>query len=387
MGAASSGSPCAGATGIRPFLSGGARVIVDGHAICAVCGGAVQPTGPDEWRHAPRGRSTRPHITPAELGRLRNYAAFKARFPWAVASENEWREGLRRLGQFSARFAGTGRRRQLRAGENPYLELVGVLAAGDPPWRLSPGLAQVLDLSERRRELASMFSWAIPTEQALAILAKHAPLVECGAGMGYWTALLRARGVDAVAYDLLPPGGGTRNEYHRRGRHPWIEVGRASAVAAARRHRDRALVLCWPPYDDDDASYAALRAYRGEIAIYIGERDEGATGSVRFHRELRLNWTLVEEVDLPHWPRLRDRLMVHRRNPRRLPHRERDRCFECRRFIPTGAIGRCDACFERRPPALALRVGRHRVEYPREVVDAMPAALRRAFEASPTRIR
>jgi hypothetical protein len=34
-----------------------------------------------------------------------------------------------------------------------------------------------------------------------------------------------------------------------------------------------------------------------------------------------------------------------------------------------------------------LKVGRHRVEYPREVVEAMPPALRRAFEASPARIR
>ncbi len=130
-----------------------------------------------------------------------------------------------------------------------------------------------------------------------------------------------------------------------------------------------------------------LRAYRGDVVIYIGEPDEGATGSVRFHRELRLNWTLLETRDLPHWPRLRDRVMVYRRNPQRRPHVERDRCFECRRFIPTGAIGRCDECFERRPPALALQVGRHRVEYPQDVVDAMPPALRKAFEASPNRIR
>jgi hypothetical protein len=121
--------------------------------------------------------------------------------------------------------------------------------------------------------------------------------------------------------------------------------------------------------------------------IHIGERGEGVTGSVRFHRELALNWTLAEELDLPRWPRLQDRLMVYRRNPERRAHVERDRCFECKKFIPTGAIGRCDACFEERPPALALRVGRHRMEYPRDVVEAMPPALRKAFEASPTRIR
>jgi len=305
--------------------------------------------------------------------------------PMSITPE-EWREGVDRLGRFGAGLAASRRLEQLTPGENPFLDLVGVLVAGEP-WRSSPGLARMLDLAARRRELASTFSWAIPTEPALAVLARHAPLVECGAGMGYWSALLQSRGVDAIAYDLLPPGGESGNAYHRAGRRPWTEVRQASAAAAARRHRERALFLCWPPYDDDAASYAALRAYRGDVAIHVGERDEGATGSVRFHRELRLNWTLVEEVDLPHWPGLQDRLMVYRRNPRRLPHRERDRCFECMRFIPTGAIGRCDACFALRPPALALQVGRHRMEYSPEMVDALPAGVRAALEASPDRIR
>jgi len=82
------------------------------------------------------------------------------------------------------------------------------------------------------------------------------------------------------------------------------------------------------------------------------------------------------------WPRA----LIYRRNVARRPHRERDRCFECKRFIRTGGIGRCDWCFERHPTALALRAGVHRVEYPQETVDAMPPALRRALEASPNRI-
>ena len=38
-------------------------------------------------------------------------------------------------------------------------------------------------------------------------------------------------------------------------------------------------------------------------------------------------------------------------------------------------------------PAMALRVSGHRVEYPREIVDAMPSGLRLAFERSPSLIR
>ena len=265
----------------------------------------------------------------------------------------------------------------LTAGENPCLEFMSALLA--IPRELWPKL----DLEERRRELASLFSWGVPNEAALQVLEAHAPLVECGAGMGYWSALLRARGVDVVAYDAAPPGK-SANAYHRFRLEPWTAVEAEDSALAARRHRDRTLFLCWPPYDDDASSYAVLRAYQGDKLVFVGE---GATGSVRFHRELALNWSLEEEVRLPNWPRLRDTLMVYRRNAMRRPLRERDRCFDCHRFMPTGAIGRCDWCFNRKPAALALQVGKHRVEYVQEMLDAMPAERRRELEENPNRIR
>ena len=285
------------------------------------------------------------------------------------------------LRQYRERLEAQALARSLAAGENPCLELMTVLLAA--PRELWPEL----DLEERRRELASLFSWGVPNERALEVLAAHAPLVECGAGMGYWSALLKARSVEVLAYDIAPPAGETPNDYHRVSRPPWTAIEREDSVHAARRHGDRTLVLCWPPFDDDRGSYAVLRAYRGDTLVYIGERGEGATGSVRFHRELALNWSVEEEVGLPNWPRLRDTLTVYRRNRVRQALRERDRCFECHRFIATGAIGRCDWCFARKPTALALQVGRHRVEYLQEMLDAMPRAQREALERAPNRIK
>jgi len=281
------------------------------------------------------------------------------------------------LAQYRERLQAQALAPSLAAGENPCLELMTLLLAA--PRELWPAL----EFEERRRELASLFSWGVPNERALGLLATHAPLVECGGGMGYWSALLRARGVDVVAYDAAPPGESS-NAYHRFPRTPWTAVEAADSVAAARRHGNRTLVLCWPPFDDDAASYAVLRAYRGDKLVYIGE---AATGSVRFHRELALNWSLEDEVRLPNWPRLRDTLMLYRRNAVRRPLRERDRCFECKRYIPTGAIGRCDWCFAQRPAALVLQVGRHRLEYVQEMLDALPPERRRALETSPNRIR
>ncbi len=396
-----------------PLLEGGSRVLVDGWPICLTCGRPVEAVGPGRWRHTwpgrPPQRSKWLPPTLAELRDCRTYAQFAARYPWAVradgggrfaTSEVQWREGVERLERYEARLEALRRTRALHPGKNPYLELVRLLAAPPAPTDdpleqflagaqprvlgLPFGLAQVLDVAARRRELVDLFAWAIPNEEALAALARHAPLVEAAAGTGYWAALLRARGVDLLAYDPAPPGDAP-NEYHESAGRTWTDVRLGSAASAVRRLPERTLVLCWPPYDDDAASYAPLRAYRGDVVIFVGERG-GAAGSVPFHRELELNWTVVEEVDLPHWPRLDDRVYVYRRNPVRRPHRRRDRCNECRRFVPSGSLGRCDACFERRPPALALRVGRHRAEYTEDMLERLPPVLRTAFETSPSRI-
>jgi hypothetical protein len=387
-------APAAGSHGeVRPLLARARLVTVDGHPVCAECGAAVLPAAGGQWTHTPPGR---PYprksrwfspVTWPELRELRTYREFTARYPWTVrpelcggviTSEADWREGARRLRDYHGRLTTVRRRRVLRPGENPYLELAAILA-GDQEgqrlsWRVPGGLGGVLGLPARRRELAALFAWAIPDEGSLAVLARHGPLLECGAGTGYWAALLRARGVDLVATDLAPPG------------RSWTHVRPASAVAAIRASFGRTLLLCWPPYDDDSASYAALRAYRGDVLLYVGAVPGGPAGTVRFHRELELNWHPVEQAAVPAWPGVRDRLVVYQRNPVRRPLTRRDRCVSCRRFLPTGSAGRCDWCFDRRPPALALRVNGHRVEYPREIVDAMPTGLRLAFERSPARL-
>ncbi len=334
-------------------------------------------------------------MTWPELRALRTYREFTARYPWTgrpelcggvTTSESDWREGVRRLREYHDRLTVARRRRVLRPGENPLKDLAGVLAgatgqdlsrvpAAELSWSVPGGLGSVLNLPARRRELAALFSWAIPDDGALAVLAGYGPLVECGAGTGYWAALLRARGADVEASDIAP------------GRPRWTPVQRSNAVAAVRASRGRTLFVCWPPFDDDGASYAAVRAYRGDVLLYLGGGAGGPAGTERFHAELELNWSPGEQVAVPNWPGLRDRLIAYRRNPVRRPLTRRDRCPGCHRFMPTGSAGRCDACFARRPPAMAVLVNGYRVEYPREVVDAMPPGLRLALERSPSLIR
>ena len=372
----------------RPLLGRGRLVTVDGHPVCEECGAAVVPVTADRWEHLPDGQAFPRRskwfapVTWPVLRGLRTYRDFTVRYPWAVrtelcggaiTTEEDWREGVRRLREYHAVLAAARRRRVLRPGDNPYLELVEVLAGRGPGWAVPGGLLSVLDLPARRRELAAMFAWAIPHDGALAVLDRYGPVLECGAGTGYWAALLRALGTNVAASDIAS------------GSRQWTAVHSMPATDAVKANPDRTLLLCWPPFDDDAAGYAALRVYRGDLFAYVGGGPDGPTGTVRFHRELALNWHPVEQAALPTWPGLRDRLVVYRRSAVRRRLSLRDRCPECHRFIPTGSAGRCGACFARHPPALALRVNGHRVEYPREVVDAMPSGLRLALERSPSR--
>lgn len=368
--------------------------MVDGHPICAECGTAAVPVGPDRWRHQEPGERY-PHDSPwlrpvtwAELRYLTCFADFAARYPDVVCppqgaplTEDDWREGRRRWAAYQELM-----HREPQPGDNRLLKLLEVLAGA----RVTPGLlpvpqplARMLDLDRRRRELASRFSWAVPTEAALGLIGDHAPVLEVGAGTGYWAALLRDRGIDVHPTDAEPPGTGGNN-YHRAGR-AWMDVNRADAVAAVRASSRRSLLICWPPPDDDSAGYAAVRAFTGDTVLHVGGGADGPTGTARLHRELDLNWRVTDELALPSWPGIPDRLTVWRRCAARRPLRARDRCPQCSRFVRTGSAGRCDRCVATSPAALTLWSGTRRIEYSRTALDRMPAALRTALELSPAR--
>lgn len=379
---------------VRPLLLGDRRAVVDGHPICAVCGTAAVPTGPGRWRHQERGEPypyDSPWLQPVtwdELRGLTSFADFAARYPDVVhpprgapVTEDDWREGRRRWAAYQERLHG-----EPLPGENLQLELIAVLTgqrAAPGRMRVPEPMARVLDLDGRRRELASRFSWAVPTEAALALIGRHDPILEVGAGTGYWAALLRNGGIDVHPTDAEPPGSGG-NRYHRAGR-TWLEVERADAVTAVRALPHRTLLMCWPPPDDDSAGYAAVRAYTGDTVLYVGGGADGPTGTARLHRELELNWTVTDELALPSWPGIPDRLTVWRRSPVRRPLRVRDHCPQCSRFMPTGSAGRCERCVAAEPAALTRWSGTRRIEYSRAVLDRMPAALRAALRASKLR--
>lgn len=116
-------------------------------------------------------------------------------------------------------------------------------------------------------ELAQRFSYVVPDDRALSVLADLGPLVEIGAGTGYWAYRLRALGVDVVAFDLAPPDGQRPNRYHPISP-TWTKVIAGDHTVLA-DYPDRALLLCWPPLFSSLGE--SLAYYAGNTVALIGD--------------------------------------------------------------------------------------------------------------------
>lgn len=173
-----------------------------------------------------------------------------------------------------------------------------------------PHVMRLLQTLRRRYAYCEMYAWAIPNKEAIDVLLEHSPLIEIGAGRGYWAALASSAGADIIAFDSDPPDKGGVNKWHRQ---PgmFFDVGRAD-LEVARVHPDRTLFLCWPPYDSDVA-LRTLRNYKGSTVIYVGDDGHGA-GTPQFYTELATGFTLKQVVDIPRWPGVDDRFEVWQRS-------------------------------------------------------------------------
>lgn len=173
---------------------------------------------------------------------------------------------------------------------------------------LAPCDDGALEAYRARRTLVGRYAWAVPDEAAVTLLCELGPIVEIGAGSGYWASLVAAAGGDVVAYDAVAPGTPGHEFGHH---HGWYPVARGGPERAA-AHSDRVLLLCWPPYATGFA-LECLEAYRGDTVVYVGEGRGGCCGDDGFHELLARDWETVRTLDIPHWPLVHDRLSVHRR--------------------------------------------------------------------------
>ncbi|MGH7746089.1 MAG: hypothetical protein ACREQ5_15150, partial [Candidatus Dormibacteria bacterium] len=88
------------------------------------------------------------------------------------------------------------------------------------------------------------------------------------------------------------------------------EVVRMDAAAASSYHSNRTLLMVWPPIDD--MADRALRLYRGDHVIYVGEISPACANDA-FFEQLGAEWKEIDEVPVPQWENIHDEMIVYRR--------------------------------------------------------------------------
>merc|ERR1712125_110392 len=114
------------------------------------------------------------------------------------------------------------------------------------------------------------FAFAIPNAAALQCISRYSPVVEMGAGTGYWAYYLSIEGCDILAYDVEPPIAGTLNKFSFREAFTDVRPGGPEVLAG---HQDRTLLIVWP-YSylrlDSPWDAACLEHFCGDFVIYVG---------------------------------------------------------------------------------------------------------------------
>jgi hypothetical protein len=189
---------------------------------------------------------------------------------------------------------------------NPYWDIVApfvsehegrrMVNGGNPEGSARMAYAQML--------LQAIYAYAIPSPETIEWVSAFAggrPVVELGAGRGYWAAQMARAGIKVEAYDSEPPdkvenisfigAAGQDDVWHHVGDLDEFKQGRAGRA-------DHVLFLCWPPGWGSTMASEALVAFEqagGKHLIFMGQPKGGMTGDDAFFDALSAGWKLESE--------------------------------------------------------------------------------------------
>lgn len=166
------------------------------------------------------------------------------------------------------------------------------------------GLRDITQAHMERQEYIAKFGFAIPCREAVEAVVAGGPVVEIGAGTGYWAALIAQQGGDVVATDSCQQTWGSWKHGQ------YFAVERLAGKTAVRRYRDRNVFCSWPSLQQTWFRQA-LKAMRVGRTLFYVEESATADESARAY----LEDFFVEEahINIPCFSGLHDVLVVYRK--------------------------------------------------------------------------
>ncbi len=194
---------------------------------------------------------------------------------------------------------------------NPYLKKLKNLIDENSNLNAEGLISLLLD---NRSDFVSDYSFTIPYYDVLTKAASYSPIVEIGAGSGYWARCLSEIGADVIAYDSFPPGSQSPWDWLNGNSwfdDTWYHIIKGDESAAA-HHPDRTLFIAWP-VPMNPMAYNALVNYKnagGKTVIYIGDPHPASSGDEFFYK-LLYQHKAIEQIDLYGWPGINEKLYIY----------------------------------------------------------------------------
>ncbi|WP_030518976.1 hypothetical protein [Nocardia sp. NRRL WC-3656] len=198
---------------------------------------------------------------------------------------------------------------------NPYWDIVGPSVTEQSGRRVVNGGRQAgsARLGYAQTVLQAAYAYAVPAPETLQWVkdfAQGAPVLELGAGRGYWAAQLDRIGVNISAFDVEPPGQSENPSFPRAAgqRDTWHPVMGLDDFEACSK-AGAVLFLCWPPGWGNTMASDATEAFEragGDRLVFIGEPKGGKTGDDAFFERLEQGWRPESTGDHVSWWNLAD---------------------------------------------------------------------------------
>jgi hypothetical protein len=159
--------------------------------------------------------------------------------------------------------------------------------------------------------LTREYAWVIPTQEAIIAMGEYSPLIEIGAGLGYWASLLIDSGYKIYAYDIELDI--AKNIFIIGNKH-WANV-QFGGIEKINEHPDCTLFICGPIMNNR-MPLDCLKTYKGKYLITACEDSSSfphAKIYSAFLKELKETFQEIKNIKLPNWPTRCFELKIHQR--------------------------------------------------------------------------
>lgn len=173
-------------------------------------------------------------------------------------------------------------------------------------------LTELIKKKMTRSDLIRRFSFAIPSSEGIKEIIKYSPLIEIGAGNGYWAYIIHQYGGDIIAFDNNKRNEVWDTEYKEQYyKKYWFDVKNGNEKEI-NNYPKRTLFLSWIEYCSE-MGLRCLKKYKGQYFIHVGEGEGGCCATDSFFEYLEKKWILSKYINIPQWDGIHDYLEIYKR--------------------------------------------------------------------------